>query len=223
MSPIIVVLKKDLTILFFKKKGIIEALLLGLIIIFTFSLASSNLEVVHPVWSGTIFWVCSLFCCVLIFRELYRIEERDNVFELLIIAPISKEGIWISKTIAGFIATLFLQIFFLILMVIFLKIDLTNSLLYSFVSILLIDLGICIMGSFFGGAMAGSHLKDSLLTTILFPLEIPLVLGGIKIYTQLISGGTFDEISGWIRLIIGYDAIFAGICLFLYPYILGDS
>ncbi len=76
---------------------------------------------------------------------------------------------------------------------------------------------------FFGGAMVGSHLKDSLLTTILLPLEIPLILGGIKIWTQLANGGSFKDIMGWINVICGYDAIFAGICLFLFPHILGDS
>ncbi len=218
-----VILKKDLSLIFLKKQAILEILLFGLIIIFTFSLASSNLPAIPSTWTGTIFWVCSLFCSVLVFRELYTLEERERVFELLLVAGVSKESIWFSKTIAGLICLLFLQLFFLLITGIFLKTDVWHSFFSLFLIILLIDVGICVINSIFSGAMLGSSMKNSLLTTILFPLEIPLILGGIKVWDSLLSGVEFSQLTGWINLVVSFDVIFAGISLFLFPHVFGED
>ncbi len=219
----ITLLKKDLKLIFFRKQGIKEALLLGLIIIFTFSLASSNLGPLNPIWVGTIFWVSSIFCSVLIFRELYEMEERHKVWELLLISPISIELIWVSKTICGIICLFFLQIFFMVFILIFLK---SNIMIYFFpliLNILIIDWGMGVIGSFFGGAVGDLSTKDSLLTTILFPLQLPIILGGIKTWSHLSAGNPIGEIMSWINMSLAFDLIFTGVCLFLFPFLYGKE
>ncbi len=219
MKAYLAIFKKDIKIVFSTKGGIIEPLLLGLIFIFTFSLASSNLGKIDPIWTGTIFWICSVFCSVLIFRELYRVEETYNTLELIMISPISVEGFFITKTIVGIICLGFVQMLFLLLMTIFLKINGFDYIISLLPMIILIDWGIGIISSFFGGAIAGGEVKDSFITTIVFPMQIPLLIGGIKIWENLFTIGGVGNSKNWINLIISFDGIFTGICLFLFPFL----
>lgn len=219
MNGFIAIFTKDIKLIFSAKKGILEPLLLGLIFIFTFSLASSNLGKLDPVWTGSIFWICSLFCSVLIFRELYRVEETHNVIELIMISPISIEIFFIAKTIVGVITLIFVQMFFMLLMTVFLKLNGFYYLIYLLPVIILADWGIGIISSFFGGAIGGTNIKDSFITTILFPMQIPLLLGGIKIWENLFNTGGLGDSKNWINLIISFDGIFTGICLFLFPFL----
>ena len=61
--------------------------------------------------------------------------------------------------------------------------------------------------------------KDALLTIIVFPLQIPLLLGGIRIGEGLMRGGLWSDVSGWFGLVFAFDAVFAGAALFLFPYV----
>lgn len=219
MRSIIALFKKDLKLIFLKKNHILEPLLLGFIFIFSFSLASSNLGKLNPIWTGTIFWICSVFCSVLIFRELYNIEEVHKVWELLLVSPISVEGIYLTKTIVGVCILFIIQCIFLVLMTVFLKLNGFYYFYILFPIIIIINWGVGIINSFFSGAMGFSSVKDSLITTILFPIQIPLLLAGIKIWEDIFNLGTISSSYNWVKLIIGFDCIFSGICIFLFPFL----
>ena len=70
--------KKDLTIILGRSAGLCQALLLGLLLIFLFSLSLQNGESLSPHAASTMFWLASVFCQVLIFQMLYAVEEQNR-------------------------------------------------------------------------------------------------------------------------------------------------
>jgi heme exporter protein B len=65
----------------------------------------------------------------------------------------------------------------------------------------------------------GQGAKDALLTIIVFPLQIPLLLGGIRIGVGLMQGGALGAQGEWFGLVLAFDAVFAGAALFLFPHV----
>ncbi len=209
---------KDLKLLYLREGGIIHALLLGLVLIFTFSLASSNLGPIDPVWSGAIFWICSAFCSVLIFGHLYALEEHSQTRDLLLLSPANHEMVWLSKTLAGSISLMGIQAIFIASMIVFLKVGTVSSLLKGLTMILVVDWGMGVIGSLFGALARSGEIRESFLTTILLPLQIPVMLSGIQMWTMMLQS-TAGNFSSWLKLGVSFDLIFTGISMVLFPYL----
>ena len=72
----IIIAQKDIKLLFSRGIGVIQALLLGLLLIFIFSLSKPLDENTTAQTAATIFWLASIFCQVLTFNILYHIEKK---------------------------------------------------------------------------------------------------------------------------------------------------
>ena len=93
--------KKDLTIILGRSAGLCQALLLGLLLIFLFSLSLQNGESLSPHAASTMFWLASVFCQVLIFQMLYAVEEQNGARTGLQTLPCPLQTIWLGKFSAG--------------------------------------------------------------------------------------------------------------------------
>ena len=70
--------RKDLRLVLSRGAGLVQALLLGLLLIFVFSLSRETGETMSGQGAATIFWLSSAFCQVLSFNMLYGLEELDG-------------------------------------------------------------------------------------------------------------------------------------------------
>ena len=66
--------RKDLRLVLSRGAGLVQALLLGLLLIFVFSLSRETGETMSGQGAATIFWLSSAFCQVLSFNMLYGLE-----------------------------------------------------------------------------------------------------------------------------------------------------
>ena len=89
------------------------------------------------------------------------------------------------------------------------------------VSLALVDVGMCALGSLLGALAQGQSGRESLLGVILFPLLTPLLLAGIGVGAQCLGAPAPDGPRAWLGLAAAFDAVFLGAGLvlfgFLYP------
>lgn len=216
--------KKDLTIILSRSAGLCQALLLGLLLIFLFSLSLQAGEVLSPHSASTMFWLASIFCQVLIFQMLYAIEEQNGAKAGLQTLPCSLQTIWLGKFLAGIVLLFASQLLFIPAVFVFLAQHIGEQYLYSLLGIFLADIGICACGSLLGALCVGQSGKESLLSIILFPLLIPLLLAAVS----LSSVGLLDlqspiadtaQIFQWLGIAFAFDCIFSAVSLILFPYL----
>ncbi|MBO4334380.1 MAG: heme exporter protein CcmB [Desulfovibrio sp.] len=209
---------KDLSLLLFRGSGLVQALLLGLLLIFVFSLSSGPGNPVSPQAAAAIFWVSSLFCQVLIFNQLYALEESHGQRMALLLLPILPQTIWLAKSLAGFLLLLTAQLCFLPACLIFLG-QVINAQWFSTVcGLVLVDIGIAALGSLLGAVAQGHAARESLLSILLFPLLTPLLLAGISLHTASF-GGTVTDLDQWLMLASAFDAIFVAVSFVLFAFI----
>ncbi len=77
MSALIQLFKKDFTLFFLRGAGLGQAILLGLLLIFVFSLSQEIGEQISARGLATLFWLASTFCMVLIFNNLHALDEHN--------------------------------------------------------------------------------------------------------------------------------------------------
>ena len=211
--------RKDLKLAFAGGQGPVQAVLLGLLLVFIFSLSAAPGEHFSPQQAMAIFWLCSSFAVVLTFSLLFRFEEENDTATALLLSPLPVQGLWLGKTMAGLALLLLCQVFFFPAALVFLGLDPGGNPGGLVAMVLAVDAGLCILGGLIGAMGHGQGAKDALLTIIVFPLQIPLLLGGIRIGVGLMQGGTLAAQGEWFGLVLAFDAVFAGAALFLFPHV----
>jgi heme exporter protein B len=214
--------KKDIGLLLFKGRGVVQAALLGLLLIFLFSLAGRG-GTIPESWIAAVFWLASCFSLVLVFNGLYALEEESHAREGLLMAPIPAQSIWLGKAFAGGLLLLLLQLLFVPAGVVFLGAGPLSSWLQGAGLLLSVDAGLILLGSLFGALGQGQSTKESLLSVILFPLQVPLIMAGIHIGEVLLATpAEAGDLSSWFGLILAFDAVFAGAGLILFPFVYAE-
>lgn len=211
--------RKDLQMAFANGQGPVQAVLLGLLLVFIFSLSAAPGEHFSPQQGMAVFWLSSAFSVVLIFSMLFRFEEENDTATALLLSPLPVQGLWFGKMLAGLVLLLLCQLFFFPAAVVFLGLAMHPDWLLMLTMLAGVDIGLCVLGGLIGAMGQGHGTRDALLTIIVFPLQIPLLLSGIRIGMGLLQGLAFSDVSDWFGVVLAFDCVFAGAALFLFPYV----
>lgn len=214
--------RKDLRLLLFRDGGLVQALLLGLLLIFLFSLSEAAGERTAPESAAAIFWLSSVFCQILIFTRLYSLEEANAVQDGLLLLSAPVQGIWLGKAMAALLLLLLSQIIFLPSAIVFLNQHIAQPIWTGVLSIGITDIGICALGSLLGAVSLASHGRESLLSILLFPLLVPILLSGINLGAVSLGSG-LQEATQWLAIGVSFDLLFLGAALLLFGFIYREA
>ena len=93
--------RKDLRLVLSRGAGLVQALLLGLLLIFVFSLSRETGETMSGQGAATIFWLSSAFCQVLSFNMLYGLEEANGSRAGLLLLPTPGQSVLLGALSQG--------------------------------------------------------------------------------------------------------------------------
>lgn len=194
--------------------GLAQPVLLGLLLVFGFSLSAAPGDRFTPQDAMAIFWLASVFASILHSAALFRLEEEGGVLAALLLAPMPAQGLWLAKTMTGLILLLVCQAVFVPAATVFLGVGLAAADLVPLA--VAVDVGLAATGALLGALGQGA--RDALLTVIVFPLQVPLLLAGIRGGALVLAGeaGAGD----WLRLALAFDAVFVGLAVVLFPFVL---
>ena len=211
--------RKDLRLTLLRGSGLVQALLLGLLLLFVFSLSQEVGSVMSPQGAAAVFWLASAFCQVLIFNMLYGLEEGNGARQGLLLMPHPPQAIWLGKGLAGLILLCCAQLVFLPAAIVFLGQTVSELWAYALLTVLLVDLGMAALGSLLGALSQGQAARESLLSIVLFPLLVPLLLAGIRVGAGGFSDALPEGLSSWLGVAAAFDALFLGAGLLLFGHL----
>ncbi len=215
--------RKDMSITLLRGSGLVQALLLGLLLLFVFSLSLEVGAVMPPQGAAAVFWLSSVFCQVLIFNMLYGLEEVNSVRQGLLLVPHRIHIVWVSKGLAGLFLLLLAQAIFLPAAIVFLGQSVSIFWGYALVAVLLVDIGMVALGSLLGALAQGQATRESLLSMVLFPLLVPLLLAGIRIGAGAFDATLAEGMEAWFGIACAFDALFLGVGLLLFGFMYAEE
>ena len=211
--------RKDLRLIPGRGAGLVQSLLLGLLLIFVFSLSRQPGEQMTPQAAAAVFWMSSAFCQTILFSALYANEEINGQRQGLILAPAPVQGIWLGKALAGAFLLLTAQILFFPAAVVFLEQEPGPSWPLGAGILVLTDLGMACTGSLLGALSQKPAERESFLSLLLFPLQIPLILAGISLGATAFGAPAPSGPLSWFGLSLAFDAVFLAAGLVLFPHL----
>ena len=215
--------RKDLRLVLSRGAGLVQALLLGLLLIFVFSLSRETGETMSGQGAATIFWLSSAFCQVLSFNMLYGLEEANGSRAGLLLLP-TVQSVLLGKAAAGLCIILTAQLLFLPATIVFLGQSLGDGWPLALLALVLTDIGMASLGSLLGALSQGQAARESLLSIVLFPLIIPILLAGIRVCAGGFSEALPEGVESWLGIAVAFDAVFLAAGLVLFPFVFsGDE
>ena len=210
---------KDLRLTLARGSGLVQARLLGLLLLCVFSLSQQIGETMSPQGAAAIFWLASAFCQVLVFNMLYGLEEVNSARSGLLLMPWPVQAVWLGKALAGITLLLLAQLVFLPAAVVFLGQQISPLWPWALCAVLLVDVGMAALGSLLGALSQGQAARESLLSIVLFPLLVPLLLAGIRVGAGGFADALPEGVSSWLGVAAAFDALFLGAGIVLFGFI----
>ena len=200
--------RKDLRLVLSRGAGLVQALLLGLLLIFVFSLSRETGETMS----------------VLSFNMLYGLEEANGSRAGLLLLPTPVQSVLLGKAAAGLCIILTAQFLFLPATIVFLGQSLGDGWPLALLALVLTDIGMASLGSLLGALSQGQAARESLLSIVLFPLIIPILLAGIRVCAGGFSEALPEGVESWLGIAVAFDAVFLAAGLVLFPFVFsGDE
>jgi heme exporter protein B len=185
-------------------------------VLFNYSLDTT---VVSPqdVAAGLV-WMTIVFGGLLGVGRTFHLESQDGALQGVLTSPAPKDAVYLGKAIANFVllypvALLVLFVFWLVF-----GLDLGSSVGALVLALGLGSLGFVALATLFAAVSSGTHMGETLLPILVFPLLVPMVIYGAGATGRILMGRPFAEVAANIRMLGAFAlvALAAGAVLFRF-------
>lgn len=221
LATALTIARKDLRTELRTKESINAAASFALVILVIFSFAFNLERDEFYAISGGLLWLVYSFAGALIVNRAFSRELPNDCLDVLIASPAPGWAIFLGKAVAAFLLLLLVEAISLPVFGLFYNIRWTESLGWLVLIILLATWGMTIVGSAFSAVIVNVRLRELMLPVLLYPILIPLLIAAMGGTTALFQGEPLTgENFGYIRQLIGFDAVYTALALYMIEFIL---
>lgn len=212
------IVSRDIKLSLWRSESLTLSLAFGVLVVLTFALATEPQELKGETISGVI-WCGFVFSGIVSLTGSFRREKESGGIELMKLAGLSSEMIYLGKMISGFVATAVSNLVIGLTGGVMLGLELNlPEVLELCVIAALGTLGICVVGTLI--AAISSELKggESLLVALLMPLLFPIVIASARSFSSILSGE--GMVSRWLWFSTVYTGVFLMVSILLFEEVI---
>jgi len=188
------------------------ALLLAVVFHFAFDIASAEGARFFP---GAL-WTAILFAGTIGMARSARVDEVEGRGRGAALAPVDRSALFLGKCL--FHLALLAVVEAAAVPVFAAAFALRGMALPHLVilGLFLGTWGFAALGTLLAGATAGERATGLLLPVVLFPLLVPVILGGAAVVSAGLTGEVTAATGSWLRLLVVFDVLFTAVPALLY-------
>ena len=220
IQTLLIIIWKDILLEIRSKDTIISVLVFGalLAILFNFAL-NINPRQISEIAAGII-WVSFAFSAILIMNRTFVREQEQGTLEGLLLSPISRDVIFLSKVLVSFLFMITIEAILLPLFAAMLNINNFSWILLA--TMLLTTLGFATVGTLFSFMAVKTRSREIMLPVLFFPIILPVIIGAIEASKVSFGSGYEPSWNRWLPLIAIFNALFLVICPWLFSYLVKE-
>jgi heme exporter protein B len=163
-------------------------------------------------------WMTIVFGGLLGIGRTFNLEAQDGAMQGVLMSPAPKDAVFLGKTLANFTLLYVVSLLVVGVFMLFFGLDLGSSPAALAAALALGALGFVALGTLFSAVSAGTHMGETLLPILVFPLLVPMVIYGTTATGRLLGGRPVAEVAGNLRMLGAFAlvAMFAGAGLFRF-------
>lgn len=165
-----------------------------------------------------VLWTAISFAGVLAMGRSWSREREHDVIRALLLAPVPRAAIYLSKAIASCTFLFIVELVLLIEVAVLYNIALGAVFGPLLLLVGLGTIGFCAAGTLFSALSVKSRAREMMLAVVVFPVVTPALLCGVVGTRELFLGATLAELTPWLALLGAFDiAMLAGGILLFDP------
>tara|TARA_B100000959_G_scaffold65765_1_gene69864 strand:+ start:3615 stop:4289 length:675 start_codon:yes stop_codon:yes gene_type:complete len=212
--------RKDLLLETRNKDIIVAVSAFALLVLMVFTFAIDINQVNAKLTGPGILWASIAFAGVTGLNRAFALELEGNTLEALMLAPISRDLIYVGKMFGNF---LFLTASQIIVVPIFAVLFNLTVLRWEMLVIsLLTTIGFSAIGTLFAAMSMRVRAREVMLPLLFLPVVTPLIMAAVESTSHVVNDGSWPEIAQWIQLALAFDIAFIVISAFIFQQILED-
>lgn len=196
----------------------IFGVLVILIFIFSINLSIVNANDVGP----GVLWVVIMFAGTLGLNRSFMMEKEQGCLQGMMLTPADRTAIYFGKLLSNILFLSVMEAFILPVFMIFFNVDILSHLGSLLIVVILGSLGFCALGTLLSSLATNLKTREIMLPILLYPLSVPIVIGSVRMTTQVMAGESLADMMNWIGLISCFDIIYIGVSIMTIDHILEE-
>jgi len=213
---------KDLQVELRTRTSLLSAAVFAALMLIVFNFARDPTAVATIDLAPSVLWVTVAFASVVAMNRAFTVERDNNAFDGLLLAPVSRELIYLGKYLANLLFVLLVEAIALPLFILFFNLDLGGAFPPLVLTLLLATTGFVAVGTLFGAIVARTRFAELMLPVLLLPFMVPPLIYAVKVTVPLLSGRPLSEVIPGLTFLLVYDVVFLTLALLLFPAVLDE-
>ena len=213
---------KDLRAEWRSREMLTSMLLFSLLIVVLFHFAfESDREGMRRIAPGML-WMAFAFAGILGLNRSFAVEKERGSLSGLLLAPVERSAIYLGKLLSNLCFLSIVEIVTFPVFAVLLDVPLAAVVPEIALVAFLGSLGYTAVGTLFAGISANARMREVLLPLLLFPIEVPILLGAMRTTGEAITRGSLAGVRGWVNLMGAFDILFVVAGLLLFEFVLEE-
>jgi heme exporter protein B len=216
------IFRKDLLLELRGKEIVVTLTVFSFLVLTVFSFSTVPGSPAPKEMAPGILWITFLFAGILGLGRAFDRERENGCFTGLLLAPCDRMQVYWGKCLS---IMAFMMVFQAILWPIF-------GILYGYnpvkgigtawAGIILGDIGFVALGVILSAVTIHARGREIILPLLLLPLCLPVLVGGVRVITLALGGGSGAEALTWIGRLAAFDVIFLVLGSVLFPLVVEE-
>ena len=212
--------RKDLLLETRNKDIIVAVSAFALLVLMVFTFAIDINQVNAKLTGPGILWASIAFAGVTGLNRAFALELEGNTLEALMLAPISRDLIYVGKMFGNFLFITAAQIIVIPIFAVLFNLAVLKW--EMLVVSLLTTIGFSAIGTLFAAMSMRVRAREVMLPLLFLPVVTPLIMAAVESTSHVVNDGSWPEIAQWIQLALAFDIAFIVVSAFIFQQILED-
>jgi heme exporter protein CcmB len=196
------------------------------VLVFSFSLVSFSADpagsVPRDVAAG-ILWVAVAFSGSLALGRAFERERQAETLRALLLAPVERASVYLGKLLALLVLMAGVEVVLALVVALLFDAPIGRA-PGTFAGLLAAGtLGFAVVGTLLAAMLVRAHSRDVLLPILLYPIAVPVVLGGVKGTAAIFAAEPNLALAqAWLTMLVFFDAVFLTLSLWMFAPVMGD-
>lgn len=215
---------KDLRVELRSKEILLTTGYFGFMVVLIFAFAFFRGDAPISAVAPGILWVAVAFSGTLGLSRAFDREREGDCIRALMLTPVARPAIYLGKMLGVLLFMVIVELVVVPAVIFFFNLPIDPERLIRIVGVILLGtLGYAIVGSLLAAALLRARAKDVLLAIVLYPIALPVMIGGVKATGALLEPKmALDELAVWVPMLGFFDVVFLVASLWIFEALLMD-
>jgi heme exporter protein B len=217
-----VIAGKDIRAELRSRTALLSALVFAALVLVVFNFARDPTALSAQALAPGVLWVTFALAALIAMNRAFTIERENSALDGLLLAPVSREALFLGKLLANLAFVGTVELVTLPLFTLFFNVSLWRVLTGVLGVTVLATIGFVAVGTIFSAMAVRTRFAELMLPVLLLPFMVPPLIGAVQVTSRLLADRPLSEMWGWLRLLALYDVVFVTLCMMAFTAVVDE-